>query len=143
MIERRETDATIQKVKKKKRIKMRTTNKQRETACETSCPTLTMSWIKEVEIATSIDDLMMSQSTEVKDFPDFEMLDVKTAFALRKILSNSNFRRRVSVEEQRAQKPDRFLRGGQIAYMIYDHFRATGAYDAAQGPIRSVQYLLT
>ena len=40
---------------------------------------------------------------------------------------------RVNVEEQRAQKHDRFLRGRQIACMIYQYFRATGAYDAAQG----------
>ena len=38
-----------------------------------------------------------------------------------------------SVEEQRVQKSDRFSRGGQIAYMIYEHFRATGAYEAVQG----------
>ena len=44
-----------------------------------------------------------------------------------------HFRRRVSVEEQRAQKYDRFLRGRQIAYMIYEHCRATGAYEAVQG----------
>ena len=42
-------------------------------------------------------------------------------------------KRRVSGEEQRTQKHNRFLRGRQVAYMIYDHFRATGAYDAAQG----------
>ena len=41
--------------------------------------------------------------------------------------------KRVSVEEQRAQKYDRFLRGRQNAYMIYEHFRATGAYEAVQG----------
>ena len=52
--------------------------------------------------------------------------------ALKKIISNQHFRKRVSVEEQSAQKYDRFLRGRQIAYMIYDNFRATGAYDAAQ-----------
>ena len=44
-----------------------------------------------------------------------------------------HFRKRVSVEEQRAQKYDRFLRGRQIAYTIYEHFRATGAYEAVQG----------
>ena len=26
-----------------------------------------------------------------------------------------------------------FLRGRQIAYMVYDHFQATGAFDIAQG----------
>ena len=42
------------------------------------------------------------------------------------------FRKRVSVEEQRAQKHNRFSRGRQIAYMINEHFRATGAYEALQ-----------
>ena len=53
---------------------------------------------------------------------------------LRKIIFNTSFRRRVSVEEQRAQKHNRFLRGRQIAYMIYDRFQATGAYEAVLGP---------
>ena len=39
----------------------------------------------------------------------------------------------MSVEEQRAQIYDRVLRGRQIAYMIYEHFRATGASEAVQG----------
>ena len=39
----------------------------------------------------------------------------------------------VGVEEQRAQKDNRFLRGWQIAYMIYEYFRATGACEAVQG----------
>ena len=60
------------------------------------------------------------------------MLDAKIASALRKIISNSN-NRRVSVEEQRGQKHNRFLKGRQIACMIYDHFQATGACGAAQG----------
>ena len=80
-----------------------------------------------------IDDLMTSQSTQGKDIPDFEMLDAKIASTLRKIISNSNFNRRVSVEEQRGQKHDRFLRGRQVAYMNHHHFQATGACDAAQG----------
>ena len=41
--------------------------------------------------------------------------------------------KKVSVEEQRAQKDDRFLRGMQIAYMIREHVRATGACEAVQG----------
>ena len=40
--------------------------------------------------------------------------------------------KRVSVEEQCAQKYDRFLRGRQNAYIIYEHFRATGPYEAVQ-----------
>ena len=65
-------------------------------------------------------------------FPDLEMLDAMIASALRKVVSNSNSKWGVRVEEQRAQKHDRFLRGRQIAYMIHGHFRATGAHDAAQ-----------
>ena len=56
------------------------------------------------------------------------------ASALKKLLNmQSNFRKRVSVEEQRAQKDDRFLRGRQIAYMIYEYFCATRAYEAVRG----------
>ena len=35
----------------------------------------------------------------------------------------------VSLEEQKAQKEDQFPRGRQIAFMICDHFRDTGAHD--------------
>ena len=68
------------------------------------------------------------------DFPDYDLLDVMIASALQKLLDKHvHFRRSVSVEEQRAQKYDRFLRWRQIAFMISEHFRATGAYDASQG----------
>ena len=33
------------------------------------------------------------------------------------------------LEEQKAQNEDRFLRGRQIAFMIYDCFRVAGAHD--------------
>ena len=62
------------------------------------------------------------------------MLDAMIASALRKLFDkHAHFRQRVSVEEHRAQKYYRFFRGRQIADMIYEHFRATGAYDAVQG----------
>ena len=62
------------------------------------------------------------------------MLDAMMASALRKLFDgHTHFRKRVSVEEQRAQKYDRFLRWRQIAYMICEHIRATGAYVAVQG----------
>ena len=38
----------------------------------------------------------------------------------------------VSLEEQKAQKEDRFLRGRQIAYLIYEYFRVTGANDSVE-----------
>ena len=93
---------------------------------------ISVSSIKEVERAKSKDDRMTSQSiTERRDFPDNDVLDAMTASALKELLNTqSNFRKRVSVEEQRAQKYDRFLRGRQIAYMIDEYFMATGAFEA-------------
>ena len=41
-------------------------------------------------------------------------------------------KRRISLEEQKAQKEDRFLRGRQIAYLIYEYFRVTGANDSVE-----------
>ena len=57
------------------------------------------------------------------------MLDAKIVSALNKIIQNSHFKKKVSLQEQKAQKEDRFLRGRQIAFMIYDYFRVTGAHD--------------
>ena len=85
-----------------------------EVCSDSVCPTTTMLCIKEVENAKSVDDLVTSQSTEGRDVTDFEMLDAKIASALKKTISDQHFRRTVSVEEQRAQKHDRFLRGRQI-----------------------------
>ena len=60
------------------------------------------------------------------------MLDARIVSAVKRIITNQYFRRRVNVEEQTALNDDRFPRGRHIACVIYDHFRATGAYDAAQ-----------
>ena len=86
-------------------------------------PTEAMQWIKEVELVDSVDELRSSSSISM---PNFEVLDARIASALNKIIHNSHFKRRISLEEQKAQKEDRFLRGRQIAYLIYDHFRVTG-----------------
>ena len=53
------------------------------------------------------------------------MLDARIPSALQ----NAYFKKTVSLEEQKAQKEDRFLRGKQIAFMIYDYFRVTSAHD--------------
>ena len=89
-----------------------------------------MHWIKEVEMVHSVDDLKSSSSVRGIRMPDFEVLDAKTASALIRIIHNCHFKRRVSLEEQEAQKEDRFLRGRQIAYLIYEYFRVTGANDS-------------
>ena len=54
---------------------------------------------------------------------------LKIASALNKIIQNSQFKVGISVEEQKALTEDRFLRGRQIAFMIFDYFRGTGAHD--------------
>ena len=57
------------------------------------------------------------------------MLDAKIAYALNKIIQHSYYKNKVSLEEQNAQKEDRFLRGRQVAHMVSDNFRVTGAHD--------------
>ena len=64
--------------------------------------------------------------------PNFEVLDAKIASALNKIIQNTHFKRRISLEEQKAQKEDRFFRGRQIACLIYEYFRVTGANDSVE-----------
>ena len=62
----------------------------------------------------------------------FEVLDAKIASALNRIIHNSHFKRRVSLEEEKAQKEDRFLRRRQIAHLICEYFRGTGANDSVE-----------
>ena len=64
--------------------------------------------------------------------PDFEVLDARIASALNRIIHNTRFKKKVSLEEQKAQKEDHFLRGRQIAYLIYEYFRVTGANDSVE-----------
>ena len=64
--------------------------------------------------------------------PNLEVLDARIASALNKIIHNFHFRRRISLEEQKAQKQDRFLRDRQIAYLIYEYFQVTGANDSVE-----------
>ena len=57
----------------------------------------------------------------------------KIASALNKIIKNSQFKRRVSLEEQKAQKQKTVcLRGRQIAFMICEYFWVTGANDSVE-----------
>ena len=56
------------------------------------------------------------------------------AAALKKCYDKqTHFRKKISVEEQRAQKDNQFLRGRQLAYLIYEYFRPTGSHDEIQG----------
>ena len=64
--------------------------------------------------------------------PDFEVVDATIASALNRIIHNTRFKKKVSLEEQKVQEEDRFLRGRQIAYLIYEYFRVTGANDSVE-----------
>ena len=63
-----------------------------------------MLWIKEVEMVESVDDLKSSSSIEVFQTPDFEVLDARIASALNKIIHNSRFKKKVSLEEHESPK---------------------------------------
>ena len=68
-------------------------------------PTEAMQWIKEVELVDSVDELKSSSSVRGISMPNLEVLDAKIASALNKIIHNSQFKRRISLEEQKG--PDR------------------------------------
>ena len=91
-----------------------------------------MQWIKEVDMVDSVDDLKSSSLVIGMSMPNFEVLDARIASALNKIIHNSHFKRRISLEEHKAQKQDRFLRGRQIAYLIYEYFRVTRVHDSVE-----------
>ena len=67
-----------------------------------------MQWIKEMGLVDSVDELRSSSSTRGISMPNFEVLDAKIASALNKIIYNSHFKRKISLEEQKAQKQDSF-----------------------------------
>ena len=85
-----------------------------------------------MEMVESVDDLRSSCSIRGIRTTDFEVLNAKIVSALNRIIHNTRFKKKVSLEEQKAQKEDRFLRGRQIAYLIYEYFRVTGANDSVE-----------
>ena len=87
---------------------------------------------KEVELVESVDELRTSSSIRGISMPNFEVLDARIASALNRIIHYTQFKRKVSLEEQKAQKEDRFLRGRQIAYLIHEQFRVTGSHDSVE-----------
>ena len=71
-------------------------------------PTEAMQWIKEVEMVDSVDDEKSSCSTRGIQMPNFEELDARIASALNKIIHNSHFKRRISLEEQKGPEAGPF-----------------------------------
>ena len=102
--------------------------KKKVIACS-DFPSEAMLRIGEVEMVDSVVELNSSRSVSGKNFQNFELLDARIASALNKIIQNSHFKKKVSLEEQKAQKEVRSLRGRQIAFIIYDFFPVTDAHD--------------
>ena len=67
-------------------------------------PTEAMQWIKEVELVDSVDELRSSSSIRGISMPNFEVLDARIASALNKIIHNSHYKRKISLEEQKSPK---------------------------------------
>ena len=64
-----------------------------------------MHWIKEVETAKSIDELMTSRSImERTDFPDYDMLDAMIASALKRLLNTTFTSEKEQVSKSSALK---------------------------------------
>ena len=63
-----------------------------------------MPWIEEVEVVESVDDLKSCCSVRGIRMPDFEVLDAKIASTLNRIIHNTRFKRRVSLENKKPKK---------------------------------------
>ena len=63
-----------------------------------------MLWIKGVELVDSVDDLKSSCSVRGIQMPNFEVLDAKIASALNRIIHNTRFKKKVSLEEQKSTR---------------------------------------
>ena len=61
-------------------------------------PTEAMLWIKEVEMVDSVDDSNSSCSVRRIQMPNFEVHDARIASALNRIIHDSHFKRRISLE---------------------------------------------
>ena len=65
--------------------------------------------------------------------PDFDVLDAKIASALNRIIHNTRFKKKChSGGTKRPKKRTVSLRGRQMAYLIYEYFRVTGANDSVE-----------
>ena len=53
----------------------------------------------------------------------FGTLDAMIVTALKKMLTNTNFKKEMYVEEQKTQRDNRFFRGRHIAHMTSEYFR--------------------
>ena len=97
-------------------------NFRTEVCSKAKNPTRAFEWIKEIEATKSLDDFITPKSITGKDFSDYEEVDLMMASALKRFYDlQTHFRKKMNVEEQRAQKDHRFSEGSQIANLIYEY----------------------
>ena len=85
-----------------------------------------------MELVDSVDELRSSSSTRGIQMPNFEVLDARIASAQNKITIILTSKEGSVWRNNKPQKQDRFLRGRQIAYRIYEYFWVTGANDSVE-----------
>ena len=86
-------------------------------------PTRAFQWVKEIEAAKSMDDFITPKSIAGRDFLDYEEMELVMASALKRCYEKqTHVPQKISVEERRAQKDNRFLRGRHTAYLISEYF---------------------
>ena len=71
-------------------------------------PTEAMQWSKKWSWLISVEELRSSSSIRGIPMPNLKVLDARIASALNKIIHNSKFIRRISLEEKKDQKQDSF-----------------------------------
>ena len=121
-----------------------TVNFKTEVCAKSAFLHITTHWIKEVEIAKSIDYLMTSQSiTGRRDFSDYEMLDAKIASALEKPSHKRAFPKKSKC--RRATCSERRPIFTRTADCLHDLWAFSGQRSSrcSSWPIRSVQCFLT
>ena len=93
-----------------------------------------MVWINEIESAKPIADLKTSYYCHQDQSADyFGILDSKIAGGLKKII-NGDFKRRVFIQEEAAQKEKRCPMGRQVAWMICEYFKFSDTDDSVFDP---------
>ena len=92
-------------------------------------PSEAVSWIKKVDTVHSVEKLQSSRSVSGMNFPIIMNTGREDWCWVNKIIQNSNIKKKVGLEQQKAQKEDPFFRAKQISFMIYDNFRMTDAHD--------------
>ena len=88
-------------------------------------PTEAILWIKEVEMVESVDDLKSSRSIRGTHGPNFELLDARIAFSTEQNHPEYPL-------QEKGQSGGNESSGRQIAYLIYEYFRVTGANDSVE-----------